>query len=131
MKIILLRIINLLHILLVIFSILTPFTNSNYFLILHAIIIPFIILHWLFNNNTCSLTLLEKTLKKEIYGNDVEHDCITCKLIEPVYDFKNNYKKFSIFIYGSSIILWLITIIKLTYKFKTGQISKLNQLFLI
>ena len=46
-----LKIIVLCHILLVCFAVLSPFTNSNYILFMHAIIIPFIIAHWLLNNN--------------------------------------------------------------------------------
>ncbi|AYV76916.1 MAG: hypothetical protein Barrevirus3_36, partial [Barrevirus sp.] len=111
-----------------------PFTNMNYFLMLHAIFLPFIMLHWVCNDNTCVLTVIEKSLRKKIYGEnnkDVEDSCITCKLIEPVYDFRKNYATFSTIIYTITIILWLISVSKLAYKYNVGEISSYEDLFTI
>jgi len=88
MKELLLKLVTLLHTLFVIFVVITPFTNSTYLLFLHFVVIPFIIIHWLLNNNTCALTLMEKKLRKELYKIEDDNECFTCKLIEPVYDFK-------------------------------------------
>ena len=131
MKKVLLNIITIIHLLFVLFVVITPFTNSNYFLLLHSIVVPFIILHWVCNDNTCCLTLVEKQLRKSVYGKVSDSDCITCKLIEPVYDFKNDYASFSKFIYISAITLWLISTGKLMYKYKNGEIQKLEHLFRI
>ena len=46
----------------------SPFTNSNYILLLHSIITPFLMLHWVLNDNTCSLTLLEKYVRSKMEG---------------------------------------------------------------
>ncbi len=127
----LLNIITLIHIIYIIFVIIVPFTNSNYFLFLHAILIPFMMFHWLCNNNTCAITLAEKTLRKSLYGTDVndsKDNCITCKIIEPIYDFTNNYKKYSKIIYIITIILWFIGVSKLLLKYKRGEISKIQDL---
>ena len=129
---ILLKIITLLHIFFVIFVVVTPFLNSNYFLFIHAIFIPFLILHWICNDNTCVLTIIERKLRKQISGDKyVEEDCITCKLIEPVYDFRKNYKTFSIIIYTMAILLWLISTGKLYYRYNSGSITGFKDLFVI
>ena len=109
----------------------TPFTNSNYFLLLHAIFVPFLILHWICNDNTCILTIIERKLRKEIYGKVDEDECITCKLIEPVYDFRKNYKTFTILIYAITILLFLISSGKLYYKYSIGEIRNFRDLFVI
>lgn len=121
MKELLLKIITFAHVLFVLFVILVPFIGNNYFLLLHSIFIPFIILHWICNDNTCVLTVIEKKLRKDL--NKDEGDCITCQLIEPVYDFRKNYTKFSVIIYLIAIFLWCISAGKLFYKFKTGQVT--------
>ena len=131
MKDILLKIITLLHICFVIFVVVTPFVDSNYFLFIHMIFIPFLILHWVCNDNTCVLTIIERKARKEIYGKVDEEDCITCKLIEPVYDFRKNYKPYSIIIYGLTIMLLLMSSGKLYYKYTTGSISSFRDLFII
>ena len=126
---ILLKIVSLLHVLFVIFVIVTPFVNSNYFLMLHIIFLPFMMLHWICNDNTCVLTIIERNLKRKLYGKIDEEECITCKLIEPVYDFRKNYSNFSLIIYSITIILWLISVGQLAYKYKSGEITSYIDLF--
>lgn len=130
-KDILLKLITLLHVLFVLFVVVTPFTNSNYFLLIHLIFIPFLLIHWICNDNTCILTIIERKLRKEIYGEVDEDDCITCRLIEPVYDFRKNYRTFSIIIYTITILLWLISAGKLYYGYHTGEIKGIKDLFTI
>lgn len=129
---ILLNIITFLHVLLVIFVVITPFLNSNYFLFLHVIFIPFLVLHWICNDNTCVLTIIERELRKKIHNkDDVDDECITCKLIEPVYDFRKNYQTFTVLIYGITLSLWLISVSRLTYKYHEAQITNYKDLFII
>ena len=87
------------------------------------------IIHWVCNDNTCVLTTVEKHLRKEL--NDAPEDCITCKLIEPVYDFKKNYNNYSVIIYVVTILLWLISVWKLYGKYNSGNIKKINDLFIL
>jgi len=132
MKELLLKIITLIHLLFVLFIIGVPFINSNYLLFVHVIIVPFIVLHWICNDNTCVLTLVEKKLRKDIYGDKYnKDDCITCKLIEPVYDFRKNYKQFSRIIYTITFILWSISLGRLLYKYKNNEITTYRDLFLL
>lgn len=124
-----LQFIVLIHTLFVLFVTITPFTSSNYFLLLHAIVVPFVMLHWLLNNNMCSLTLFEKALREKITGvKTTKKECFTCKIIEPIYDFKNNYKERSAIIYAGTSILLFITIYKLYKKYKDGKIKSIYDL---
>jgi len=127
-----LKIITFAHILFVLFIVVTPFTNSNYLLLLHSIMVPFIIFHWITNNNICVLTVLEKNIKKNLYKeNYKEEECFTCRLIEPVYDFVDDNKTFSKIIYIVTIMLWLISTGKLVYKYNSGEITNWKQFFIM
>ncbi len=70
-----LLLISVLHVMVILFVVCAPFSNSNYLLIMHLIIIPFILLHWYINNNNCSLTAIEKFVK------DKQRDRIQIKKI--------------------------------------------------
>lgn len=125
----LLYLIMLLHALLVMFIILTPFFAGNYLLLLHAIIIPFILLHWVLNNNTCALTILEYKIREYINGGPVNRDqCFMARLIDPVYDFKKNHNDRRKFLYISMILLWGISVYKLIRNVRNGTLSSLQDL---
>lgn len=111
------NIITFIHILYILFIVVIPFTNSNYLLFLHTIIVPFMVIHWLLNDNTCFLTLLEK------YVRNSTDDCFTCKIIEPIYGFNNNYKHMSDIIYIITLFLWVISFTKLYKKFSNKEIQ--------
>lgn len=118
-----LRLINVLHLLFVSFVLITPITNCNYFLSLHVIVIPFLVLHWVLNNNMCAISVIEKELRKTIYGQSADlNDCLTCKLIEPVYDFKGNNERMSNVIYTIVWLVWTISLSKLIMKCYVGDI---------
>lgn len=128
----LLVLITIMHILFILFVVITPFTNNNYLLLLHAVVIPFVLFHWILNDDTCVLTMIERFLKKSIYkDNYSEESCFTCRLIEPVYNFVDDNKKFSKIIYITIIILWFISSGKLLYKYHTNQITNWKDLFII
>jgi hypothetical protein len=126
---ILLKIIVLLHILLILFVVITPFLSNNYLLFMHFVFVPFMILHWIINDNTCVLTVIERKIRKDVYGEKDDDNCFTCKLIEPVYDFRKNYKTCTILIYLVTISLWLISTGKLYYGYRTGTISSFRDIF--
>jgi len=122
-----LQLIVLIHTLFVLFVVVTPLSSSNYFLLLHLIIVPFVMIHWLLNNNMCALTLFEKKLREKISGvKTAKKECFTCKIIEPIYDFKNNYKERAALIYAGTSFLLLITIYKLIIKYKDGKIKSIH-----
>ncbi len=126
-----LKIILICHLIIVIFVVLTPFFNSNYLLFMHSIIIPFIMFHWITNNDMCALTLMEKEIRKRLNKNSNGDDCFTCKIIEPVYNFKNNNNDKEKFVYGVTILLWIISIFKLYRKYKNKEINNFYELFIL
>ena len=89
-------------------------------------------LHWYVNNDMCALTLMEKKIREKINGKqNAENDCFTCKIIEPVYNFKNNNVDKTKFIYTTMILLWSISIFKLYTYYKSGKIHKFSDLFIL
>ena len=68
------NIIFTLHVILAVFLIITPFIPNidPVILLLHAITVPFILIHWVTNEDTCCLTTLEQmfrsgTQKSELF----------------------------------------------------------------
>jgi hypothetical protein len=117
--------ITVLHLIVIIFVLVAPFSDSNYLISLHAIIVPFILLHWWLNNNTCSLTIAEKFIRQQAYGETVkEDDCFSYKFIAPIYDFNKNYEAYSLFTYILALSLWGVSIYNLSWKYKIGEINK-------
>ena len=120
----LLYLINILHLLLVIFIVITPFLNTNYYLLLHVIIVPFILLHWIMNNNICALTVAEYYITEIVTGKPVEkEDSFFARLVEPVYDFKKNNQGEAIFIYSFTLALFGLSLGKLIMKKRNGEIK--------
>jgi len=131
MKIILSKTIMLIHILYILFVFLAPFVDSNYLLLLHVTMLPFMMLHWICNNNVCFLTMVEKKIRKIIYGKLDEKDCITCRIFNPIYDFNKNNKLYSKTIYTVVILLWVISLSKIFSKYKSGEIKHYMDLFIL
>jgi hypothetical protein len=121
--------IQIVHLLYLAFVVITPFTNNTQLLVIHSFTIPFMMIHWYLNDNTCALTVLEKTVRQQVTGSTDEKDCFTCRLINPIYDFKQNYNRFSQLIYALTIGLWMITIYKLYRKKATGEVSSYMDFF--
>ena len=82
---VLVTLIKFIHYLLIMFIIVVPFTTSEYLLTLHAVGIPGLIIHWITNNNICSLTLLESKLT----GLRTE-DTFIGKIVHPFFEI-NDY----------------------------------------
>lgn len=123
---IILNIIILLHFIFVLFIVLTPFFGNNALLILHSFIVPFMMLHWYLNNNTCFLTLMEKQIRKQIYSEEPKsEDCLSHKLVAPIYDFKKNNVDLEYYLYFLATGLWLVTLSRLYYNYSNGKLNSL------
>ncbi len=115
--------INVLHMIVILFVICAPFSGSNYFLTMHLMLVPFILLHWVLNNNTCSLTVAEKFIREQTYGKAVKEDeCYSFKFIAPIYDFNKNHEAYSNFTYILTISLWLVSMYNINKKISSGEI---------
>ena len=102
-----------LHVAFVAFVITTPFTDSEELLTLYVATIPFVCLHWIYNNDTCMLTLLEKHFRGVADDNSFFH-----ALFSPIYTpsgFSDACTKRLTWIV--TIVLWLIALQRLR---KTG-----------
>lgn len=74
--------ITIFHLLIVIFVILAPISNQSNILILHITLCVCLLVHWINNNNACSLTILESKLR----GLDSPSSSFTHQFIAPIYD---------------------------------------------
>ena len=75
----LLKLLQSLHILLILFVLIAPFCNSKFILLLHVIIVWSILFHWINEQYMCSLTKLEITIKTKMNKKLKYDDCFTCQ----------------------------------------------------
>jgi hypothetical protein len=121
----------ILHTLLILFITIIPFIGKNYLLFLHVLVGFTIIIHWITNNNACSLTIIEYKLREIISGKPVSRqDCFMARLIDPIYDLKKNNYSRRIFLYTVLITLTLISIYKLRRNYKNGNLKNLYDFYL-
>lgn len=103
-------IIRLLHLAFVVWFVVAPFTNVPEMLVLHAIVAPFLWLHWILNQDGCFLTLVEKKLRGVEDDKSFFHN-----LLSPIYllsDLKDSDIRFGVMM--ASVLLWLVTVHKLS-----------------
>ena len=121
MKELLLKLISLLHIAIVIFVIFTPFCYSEELLSIHFMLILLLYMHWISNNDDCSLTLAEKYLR----GVD-DSESFTSRLIKPIYTVNRRH---------NMLVIYFITLLALSltcYKLNNiYQYRNLRQSFFI
>jgi hypothetical protein len=60
-----------------------------------------------------------------------DDNCITAKLIKPVYEYKKNQNKYKKIIYSVIFILWSMSIFNMYEKIKNGKIKNMDDLFKI
>jgi len=96
--------VRLLHLLLITWSIVVPFTNDKRMLGYHALVIPMIMFHW-YTNDVCMLTEIEKALTGE---RENTHTFIG-SIVSPVYNFRDE----TTIVYVITFVLWLITMRKI------------------
>lgn len=95
----------LLHVLFVLWVVITPFTNNKPMLVLHLIVMPFLWLHWMLNNDTCALTVAERYLRGVDKSESFFHN-----LVSPIYVIQD--EELRGFCWLCSFVLWLITLTK-------------------
>lgn len=100
------NVIWVLHMLFVVWMVVTPFTNNEPNLVLHLFVGPFLWFHWIMNEDACSLTLMEMKLRgiqdcKESFFHHV---------VSPIY--KPRDEDIRVMAWMASIGLWLVTLSK-------------------
>ena len=114
--------IRIIHILVRIFILATPFFGGDYLLSLHFLIIPFIMLHWITNQSVCALTEMEKLIRggcesKDTFFGQVmdpiyKSESFIGRLAAPFYTFKDEETE-TLAVWVVLTGLWLITLYKL------------------
>ncbi len=105
---ILATLIKVVHFLLVLFIVITPFCGTQYMLSMHFLLVPLILGHWLTNQTVCALTEIEKLLS----GKTCDDETFFGRLVGPVYKFRSQ-KEENLFLWTLMITLWFITFTKL------------------
>lgn len=110
------------HCLIILFVVITPFTQIPALLVLHITFAICLLLHWHLNSNVCSLTLIEANLR----GMQTT-DTFTYQFIAPVYDISTS--DWSNIIYFITYITMFLSIYHLynSDRFKT-TIKCVNEL---
>lgn len=73
------------HLTVILIILILPFTNVPSLLLMHSVFSISLLTHWYFNSNTCSLTLLESTLRGIPNDKSFSH-----QFISPIYDMSNS-----------------------------------------
>jgi len=109
-----------------------PFSDNNGLLFMHTIIVPFIVFHWIMNNNNCFLTMVENHIQKISHGvKQKKNNSFIYQFVSPIYDFNSNHQNYSVFIYSFTIILWLISVFHIGNNIMSGKIKSTDDLFLL
>lgn len=94
-----------LHVMFLLWVVVTPFTNNEPMLVLHLMVMPFLWFHWWLNDDTCALTLMEQHLRGVQQEESFFHS-----LVSPVYKIRDGDMRTVSWI--ASVVLWLITLSK-------------------
>lgn len=104
MNVVLANLTWLLHAAFVLWFCLTPFVGSEPMLVLHLFIGPFLFFHWIMNDDTCSLTLLEMKLR----GLEKCETSFFYNLVSPIYKPRDAEVRSVAWVLAVS--LWLVTV---------------------
>ena len=103
------------HTLVVLFTLVAPFTESTGLLVLHVTWCITLLIHWVHGSNACALTMMESKLRGLHCDETFMH-----RLISPIYDIKEDLL---------SKISYIVTIILMIYSvYKLYMSEKFNKL---
>lgn len=104
---ILANIIKALHVFVILFMVIAPFTGKPYLWILHIVFGLSLLVHWSLKNDMCCLTLLECHVR----GIETKETFIH-SLVSPIYTIDDGI--LSIIVYRSTILLMMLSLYKLS-----------------
>lgn len=99
--------ISILHAAFLAFVVLAPLTNDESVLLFHALAIPLLWAHWLANDDTCVLTVLEANAR----GVDAGETFVQ-RLVGPVYRLEGEHAR--LLAWTGSAALWAVSVYKLS-----------------
>lgn len=95
-------VIKILHAAFAFLNVMAPFSDSQDLLRYHAVVMPFLFLHWITNDDTCALTLLETRLRGIPKRQSFFHN-----LVGPVYKFRA-----TTLVWVLSLVLWIVSMVR-------------------
>ena len=98
-------VVRIAHLAFVAFMVLAPFGRNRVALVAHLVVMPFVWAHWLLNDDTCALTVLECTLRGVEPSQSFVHS-----LVGPVYAAGFDAT------WVASILLWTVTLTKVGWR---------------
>ena len=96
-----------LHIAFVLWFLWAPFSGNESMIVLHALMFPFIAFHWILNQDTCALTLLERSLRGVSSEESFFHN-----LVSPIYKIEDSHMRVIAWVVG--IGLWSVSVYKIS-----------------
>jgi hypothetical protein len=112
------QVVQMIHLGFIGWMIYAPFSGIDEFVLMHAVICPFLMLHWVMNADGCVLTLMEKHLR----GLESDDESFIHKIVAPIYVIEDATLKHIVF--AATIGLWMVSLSKLSVK-------KVKDMFLI
>jgi hypothetical protein len=113
-----LHLIKILHIIYLLFVIITPFSNKKDLMLFHCILVPFMLLHWSINANICCLTLVEQVVRQKMNLPADSKETFIGNLIYPIYEFNQGSEAFNDIINYITFILMFINVKKTIHNLK-------------
>ena len=101
----------IIHIIIFLVAIIIPFIGNNQILELYSLLIPFVMFHWVMNDDTCCLTHMEHK-----FTNTPIDQTFSGRIIGPIYNLSDDDSGKCIKLILFS--LWLFT------QYRTGHIYK-------
>lgn len=116
-------IIQILHVFVMLAVLIIPFIQESIYIdILYIIFIPFLLLHWLTNNDNCVLTIIENKLRgKNIHDRNINTN-FAYRFFKPIYTLPILLN--SRFVYFPVIILYFIKLYKINNNKKYKEMIK-------
>ena len=115
------NIIKLIHILIIAFVFICPFIRKCHISIdlIYLMFIPFILIHWVFNNDDCALTVLENYFRgNNIFDKNLKKNFMY-NIVHPL--FKLPILLNSQMIYVIIIILYIIKVVNICINLKNNN----------
>lgn len=94
------------HVLVVAFACCAPWSSVPWVVAMHAILMPFMWVHWLLNDDTCALSQLEAHFRGVPVGSSFVH-----RLVSPLYMVHEQDVNASVWLV--SVALWCVSVYRL------------------
>ena len=95
-----------------------PFSGIDEFLVLHVIVVPFLVLHWVTSSSGCFLTLLEKRMR----GLENDDESFVHSIVAPIYVIDDASLRYVVM--ALTIGLWLVSLRQVSWAMVKKTILK-------